>query len=205
MRVVTVIGTFFHWLVVAATAFVPSVSCAVPVELFCSSGSECLVWPPSSTSATGFSKSPSAVVAICVTCDNFSEQSEAIASFPGSPRARTNRTASGGKPRNEAILAFNWDFSSSSSSSTGSWPKTSISQEWSTGSLSDGQTWNTALAVRKQQCTNCIGSPRETDGAVRNLRIWQFQGKHALCSYLQQEPFLHGKTGLVPRIHGLGT
>ena len=42
--------------------------------------------------------------------------------------------------QSEAIFAFNWDLSSLSSS-TGSWPKTSISQEWCMGLLSDLKTW----------------------------------------------------------------
>ena len=44
--------------------------------------------------------------------------------------------------------------------------KTSVSPEWSTVSLFR-LAGIKALAVTKQQCTNCTGSPRETDGAVR--------------------------------------
>ena len=64
---------------------------------------------------------------------------------------------------------FNWDFSSSSSSSsssTGSWPK-----NFDISTMVYGITIRLAgmkaLAVTKQLWANCVGSPRETDAAVR--------------------------------------
>ena len=66
------------------------------------------------------------------------------------------------------------------------------------------------LAVTKQQSTNCVSSPRETDGSCCKLELLvsliavvpTVLEKSAFYGYLA---VAHGKTGLVPRIHGLET
>ena len=51
--------------------------------------------------------------------------------------------------------------------------KTPIAPQWVPSTMVYGITVRRAgmkdLIVTKQQCTNCIGSPRETDAAVRYL------------------------------------
>ena len=78
--------------------------------------------------------------------------------------------------QSEAILGFNWHFSSSSL--TRSWPKNSNISTMVYG-MTVRLAGMKALVVTKQQCTNCIGSPREQmlHWDIRKTRISP-EGRH---------------------------